>query len=108
MARTQAVGRAVVKMIDGSVYTIRPNSTVVVRDNSSILGGKNIRVSLDDGQLNVRTDKQSENSENVVEVADSENRLMADTDASFNADAQTNGGEIRITRGGVETTLGGQ
>jgi hypothetical protein len=33
---------------------------------------------------------------------------MADTDASFNADAQTNGGEIRITRGGVETTLGGQ
>ena len=33
---------------------------------------------------------------------------MPQTDASFNADAQTNGGEIRITRGGVETTLGGQ
>jgi len=106
--QTQADGRATIKMIDGSVYTVRPNSTVVVRDNSSLLGGKNIRVSLDDGQLNVRTDKQSENSENVVEVADSESKLNPDTDASFNADAQTNDGEIRITRGSVETTLGGQ
>jgi hypothetical protein len=95
-------------MIDGSVYTVRPNSTVVVRDNSSLFGGKNIRVSLDDGQLNVRTDKLGEDTQNVVEVAESENRLLSETDASFNADAQTNGGEIRISRGGVETTLGGQ
>jgi hypothetical protein len=95
-------------MIDGSVYTVKPNSTVVVRDNSSIFSGKNVRVSLDDGQLNVRTNQQPENSDNVVEVAESENKLMSDTDASFNADAQTNGGEIRISRGGVETTLGGQ
>lgn len=106
--QTQGDGRAVVQMIDGSVYTVRPNSTVVVRDSSSIFGGRNIRVSLDDGQLNVRTDKQPENTENIVEVAESENRLMAETDASFNADAQTNGGEIRISRGGVETTMGGQ
>jgi hypothetical protein len=106
--QTQADGRATLKMIDGSIYTVKPNSTVVVRDNSSIFSGKNVRVSLDDGQLNVRTDQQNENTENVVEVAESENKLLSDTDASFNADAQTNGGEIRITRGGVETTLGGQ
>lgn len=106
--QTQADGRAVLKMIDGSVYTVKPNSTIVVRDNSSIFSGKNVRVSLDDGQLNVRTNQQPENSDNVVEVAESENRLMSDTDASFDADAQTNGGEIRISRGGVETTLGGQ
>src|SRR5438034_4684615 len=106
--QTQSDGRAVLRMIDGSVYTVRPNSTVVVRDNSSLFGGKNVRVSLDDGQLNVKTDQQPANSQNVVEVAESENKLMPQTDASFNADAQTNGGEIRITRGGVETTLGGQ
>lgn len=106
--QTQSDGRAVLKMIDGSVYTVKPNSTVVVRDNSSLFSGKNVRVSLDDGQLNVRTDQQPDDTENVVEVAESENKLMSDTDASFNADAQTNGGEIRITRGGVETTLGGQ
>ncbi len=106
--QTQADGRAVVQMIDGSVYSVRPNSTVVVRDSSSLFGGKNVRVSLDDGQINVRTDQQPENTENVVEVAESENRLLPQTDASFNADAQTNGGEIRISRGGVETTMGGE
>src|SRR3954462_2247838 len=60
--QTQSDGRAVVKMIDGSVYTVRPNSTVVVRDTSSLLGGKSIRVALDDGQLNVRTDQQPQDS----------------------------------------------
>lgn len=106
--QTQADGRATVQMIDGSVYTVRPNSTVIVRDSSSIFGGKNIRVSLDDGQMNVRTDNQAADTENVVEVQESENKLMSQTDASFNADAQTNGGEIRISRGGVETTIAGE
>lgn len=106
--QTQADGRAIVRMIDGSVYTVRPNSTVVIRDSSSIFGGKNVRVSLDDGQLNVRTDKQPGDTQNVVEVAESENKLNPETDASFNADAETNGGEIRISRGSVETTMDGQ
>jgi hypothetical protein len=105
--QTQADGRAIVRMIDGSVYSVRPNSTVVIRDSSSIFGSK-VRVALDDGQLNVRTDKQPENTENVVEVAESENKVNPETDASFNADAQTNGGEIRISRGSVETTMGDQ
>ncbi len=105
--QTQADGRAIVQMIDGSVYSVRPNSTVVIRDNSSIFGGNNVRVSLDDGQLNVRTDQQPENSENIVEMSDSETRLKAQTDASFSADANGNNGEIRISRGSVETTVGG-
>lgn len=106
--QTQSDGRAIVQMIDGSVYSVRPNSTVVIRDTTSLFGGKNVRVSLDDGQLNVRTDDQPQDTRNVVEVADSENRLLPKTDASFNADAETNGGEIRISRGGVETTIGGE
>lgn len=102
--QTQSDGRAVLQMTDGSVYTVKPNSTIVVRDNSSLFGGRNVRVSLDDGQLNVKTDQQAEKSENVVEMAEAENKLLPQTDASFDADAQTNGGEIRISRGGVETT----
>jgi len=105
--QTQADGRARLQMIDGSFYSVGPNSTIVVKDTTSIFGGKNVRVSLDDGQLNVRTDEQPQDAKNVVEVADSENRLLPKTDASFNADAQTGGGEIRISRGGVETSIGG-
>ncbi len=106
--QTQADGRAKVQMIDGSVYTVRPNSTVVIRDNSSIFGGgNNVRVSLDDGQLNVRTDEQGENAKNIVEMQDSETQLRPQTDASFNTDAQGTEAEIRVSRGGVETTVGG-
>ena len=104
--QTQADGRAVVQMIDGSVLSVRPNSTVVIRDNSSLFGGRNVRVALDDGQLNVRTDQTD--GENVVEMLESETRLRPETDASFNADPRANGGEIRISRGGVETSIGGE
>ena len=106
--QTQADGRAVIQMIDGSVYSVKANSTVVIRDNSSIFGGTNVRVSLDDGQINVRTDQQKENTENIVEMMESETLLRSQTDASFNADAYSNGGEIRISRGSVETTIGGE
>ena len=106
--QTQADGRAVVQMIDQSVYSVRPNSTVVIRDSSSIFGGTNIRVALDDGQINVRTDNQPENTENVVEMMNSETQLKSQTDASFNADAYSQGGEIRISRGSVETSIGGE
>lgn len=104
--QTQADGRAIVQMVDGSVITVKPNSTVIIRNNSSIFG-PNVRVSLDDGQLNVRTDQQPDSAQNVVEMMDSETAVKPQTDASFNADAQTNGGEIRISRGSVDTTVGG-
>ncbi len=104
--QTQADGRAIVQMIDQSVYSVRPNSTVVIRDNSSFFGGgNNVRVSLDDGQLNVRTEDQPENTENIVEMRDSETQIGSQTDASFNADAR--GAEIRVSRGDVETSVGG-
>ncbi|HQU90930.1 MAG TPA: FecR domain-containing protein [Pyrinomonadaceae bacterium] len=105
--QTQSDGKAIVQMIDGSVLTVRPNSTMIIKDNSSIFGGPNVRVSLDDGQLNVRTDQLPADGKNVVEMSESETTIKSQTDASFNADAQTNGGEIRITRGSVDTTVGG-
>ena len=106
--QTQADGRAQVQMIDGSTLSIRPNSTIVIRDNTSIFGGTtNVRVTLDDGQVNVRTQDQADGTENVVEVLESENRVMAQTDASFKINDQS-GGEIRISRGGVESNAGGE
>lgn len=104
--QTQADGRAQVRMIDGSTLTVRPNSTVVIRDSASLFGGTNVRVALDEGQLNVKTQDQTESSENVVEMLESENEIKAQTDASFNVDPDT-GGEIRISRGGVESNTGG-
>lgn len=106
--QTQADGKAQIKMIDGSVLSVRPNSTVVIRDSSSIFGGTNVRVALDDGQINVRTQDQTAETQNVVEMQESENRLYSQTDASFNINDQNNGGEIRISRGSVDSTVGGE
>ncbi len=104
--QTQNDGRAQIKMIDGSILYVRPNSTVVIRDSSSIFGGTDVRVTLDDGQINVKTQDQTETTQNVVELNESENRLLSQTDASFKTGEQ--GGEIRISRGNVETNVGGQ
>jgi len=106
--QTQADGRAQIRMIDGSTVSVRPNSTVVIRDSTSILGGTSVRVKLDDGQIRVRTVGQNKSSNNVVEMKQSENRLLSQTEASFNIDPKTNNGEIRINRGGVESTVGGK
>ncbi len=105
--QTQSDGRAIIQMIDGSVYSVRPNSTVVIRDTTSLFGGKNVRVRVDDGQLNVRTEEQPADTKNIVELGESENQIGSKTDASFNANGP-DGGEIRISRGGVETTLNGE
>lgn len=106
--QTGGDGRAQIQMIDGSVISVRPNSTVVIRDSSSIFGGTNVRVSLGDGQINVKTENQTEASQNIVEVKESENRIFSQTEASFNINQNSGGGEIRISRGGVETNVGGE
>jgi FecR protein len=106
--QTQADGKAQVRMIDGATLTIRPNSTVVIRDSASIFGGTNVRVALDTGQINVKTLDQTESSNNIVEVKEVENKLQSQTDASFGVNPTTNGGEIRISRGGVETVVAGE
>jgi hypothetical protein len=106
--QTQADGRAQVQMIDGSTLSVRPNSTVVIRDSSSIFGGSSVRVAVDGGQINVKTEDQTDGTNNVVEVKQAENKLFPQTDASFGVNPKTNGGEIRISRGGVETSIGGE
>jgi hypothetical protein len=102
--QTQADGRALVRMADGSNLLVRPNSTVIVRDNTISDEGKktNVRVAVGTGQINVRTEQQPEGTNNVVETSQSQNKLGSQTGASFgvNPDSST---EIRVNTGQVET-----
>lgn len=106
--QTQSDGRCQILMIDGSTLSIRPNSTVVIRDSSSIFGGKSVRVKLDDGQIRVRTEDQPENTSNIVEIRESENRVLAQSEASFDLNPKSDRGEIRVTRGNIITDTNGQ
>ncbi|HEY0407473.1 MAG TPA: FecR domain-containing protein [Pyrinomonadaceae bacterium] len=103
--QTQADGRARISMIDGSTLVVRPNSTVIIRDNTSFEGGKrtDVRVRVGSGQVNVRTEQQPEGTSNIVETPQTQNQLGALTGASFGVDPDNKTEEIRVTNGAMET-----
>jgi hypothetical protein len=102
--QTQGDGRARITLADGSTLVIRPNSTVIIRDNtSSESGQKNIRVRVDTGQINVRTEQQPEGTNNVVETSQTQSRLASETASTFNVNPDKTA-EIRVQTGQIETT----
>ena len=98
--QTQASGRARVSMADGSTLVVRPNSTIIVRDNASDDDGKktNVHVVVDSGQMYVRTEQQPEGTNNVVETPKTTNKMGAQTGASFGVNPEGTE-EIRINAG---------
>jgi hypothetical protein len=102
--QTQSDGRARIMLADGSTLVIRPNSTVTIRDNTSSEGGqKNVRVKVDTGQINVRTEQQPEGTNNVVETSQTQSRLASETASTFNVNPDKTA-EIRVQTGQIETT----
>jgi hypothetical protein len=103
--QTQASGRARVSMADGSTLLVRPNSTIIVRDNASADNGKktNVHVVVDSGQMSVRTEQQPEGTNNVVETPKTTNKIGEQTGASFGVNPEGTE-EIRVSAGAIETT----
>lgn len=103
--QTQADGRARITLADGSTLVVRPNSTVIIRDNTSSEGGQksNVRVKIDTGQINVHTEQQPEGANNVVETSQTQSRLESDTASSFNVNPDQTA-EIRVQQGQIETS----
>src|SRR6185369_9033649 len=102
--QTQADGRARIGMADGSTVVVRPNSTIIIRDNESAEGGKrsNVHVVVDSGQMLVRTNEQSENNKNVIETPKTQNQIAGQTNASFGV-APEGTEEIRVSSGNVQS-----
>jgi hypothetical protein len=102
--QTQADGRARISMADGSTVVVRPNSTIIIRDNASAEDGKrsNVHVVVDSGQMLVRTQPQSENNKNVIETPKTQNQLSGETQASFGVNPEGTE-EIRVNSGKVES-----
>src|SRR5216110_2272598 len=102
--QTQADGRARISMADGSTVVVRPNSTIIIRDNESTDNGKrsNVHVVVDSGQMLVRTSEQSEDSKNVIETPKTQNQIAGQTAASFGV-APEGTEEIRVNSGTVQS-----
>ena len=101
--QTQADGRARIAMADGSTVVVRPNSTIIIRDNASGDGEKksNVHVVVDSGQMLVRTQEQSEGAKNVIETPKTTNRVGAQTQATFGVNPEGTE-EIRVNAGSIE------
>jgi hypothetical protein len=101
--QTQADGRARINMADGSTVVLRPNSTIIIRDNASAEDGKrsNVHVVVDSGQMLVRTQQQGEG-QNVIETPKTQNQIGGQTAASFGVNPEGTE-EIRVNNGSVET-----
>jgi hypothetical protein len=102
--QTQADGRARISMADGSTVVVRPNSTIIIRDNASAEDGKpsNVHVVVDSGQMLVRTQPQSEDNKNVIETPKTQNQISGQTAASFGVNPEGTE-EIRVNSGTVES-----
>lgn len=103
--QTQASGRARIGLADGSTLLVKPNSTIIVRDNARADDGKrtNVHVEVESGQLSVRTEQQADGTTNVVETPKTKNTMGAETNASFGVNPEGTE-EIRVATGAIETT----
>lgn len=103
--QTQASGRARISLADGSTLVVKPNSTIIVRDNARADDGKrtNVHVVVDSGQLSVRTEQQVAGTTNVVETPKTKNTVGGETNASFGVNPEGTE-EIRVSTGVIETT----
>jgi FecR protein len=101
--QTQADGRARINMADGSTVVLRPNSTIIIRDNASAEDGKrsNVHVVVDSGQMLVRTQQQGDG-QNVIETPKTQNQIGGQTQASFGVNPEGTE-EIRVNTGSVES-----
>lgn len=107
--QTQADGRARIGMADGSTLVVRPNSTVIIRDNNITEEGHrtNVHVVVDSGQINVRTEQQPDGTNNIVETPKTRNQVGSQTGASFGVNPDNKTEEIRVNTGQIETATNG-
>ncbi len=108
LVQTQEDGRARITLADGSTLFVKPNSVVTIAENTSAEGGKStkVRVAVESGQINVRTEQQREGAQNIVGTHLTESRLNSETDASFHV-RDDKSEAIRVGTGAVETSTSG-
>lgn len=108
LVQTQEDGRARITLADGSTLFVKPNSVVTIAENTAAEGGKStkVRVAVESGQINVRTDQQHEGAQNIVGTHLTESRIAPETDASFHV-REDKSEAIRVGQGAVETSTSG-
>jgi hypothetical protein len=108
LVQTQEDGRARITLADGSTLFVKPNSVVTIAENTSAEDGRGskVRVAIESGQINVRTERLDADAQNIIGTHLTESRLTGQTDATVHVrDDKTEA--IRVALGAVETSTSG-
>jgi hypothetical protein len=108
IVQTEGDGRARITLADGSTLFVKPDSVVTIAENTGGEDGQRtkVRVAVESGQVNVRTEQQPEGASNIVRTQLTESRLASETDASFHV-REDKSEAIRVAAGAVETSTRG-
>ncbi|HWS55352.1 MAG TPA: FecR domain-containing protein [Pyrinomonadaceae bacterium] len=108
IVQTEGDGRARIALADGSTLFVKPDSVVTIAENTGGEDGQRtkVRVAVESGQVNVRTEQQPEGASNIVRTQLTESRLASETDASFHV-REDKSEAIRVAAGAVETSTRG-
>lgn len=108
IVQTLEDGRARITLADGANLFVKPNSVVTIAENTAAENGRStkVRVAVESGQINVRTDQQTKDASNIVATQLTESRVAPETDASFHV-REDKTEAIRVATGAVETSTTG-
>ncbi len=101
--QTMASSVARVQFVDGSSYTIKPDTTLVIKDNE-LMADKSTRVQVKVhvGTINLATNEQGPGSSNVVQTDVASARIGSNTEASVGTGDTGKEADIRVEKGDAE------
>lgn len=95
---TSSVAR--VQFVDGSSYTIKPETTLVIKDNELMADrSTKVQVKVHVGTINLATNDQGPGSSNVVQTDVASAKIGGNTEASVGAGDDGKQSNISVTRG---------
>jgi hypothetical protein len=101
--QTLANSVARVQFVDGSSYTIKPDTTLIIKDNE-LMDDKStkVQVKVRVGTINLATNEQGPGSSNVVQTEGTEARIGENSEASVGTGETGQQTDIRVTRGDAQ------
>ncbi len=98
---SNAVAR--VQFVDGASYTIKPDTTLVIKDNE-LMADKStkVKVNVRVGTINLATNEQAPGSTNVVQTEVASAKVGSNTTATVATGEVGNQADIKVERGGAE------
>ncbi len=101
--QTMSNSVARVQFVDGASYTIKPDTTLVIKDNELMADrSTKVKVNVRVGTINLATNEQAPGSTNVVQTAVASAKVGSNTTATVATGEVGNQADIKVERGDAE------